>query len=365
MSTDCFIIEARCPNTCARAGRLRTAHGEVLTPAFMPVGTQATVKAILPSELLEIGVSVTLANTYHLHLRPGEEIIRAAGGLHRFMNWSRPILTDSGGYQIFSLHGLRTVDDEGVTFTSHLDGSLHRLTAENVIAIQEALGSDIAVTLDEPAPYGASEIQVRQAMARSYNWAQRGLAARTRNDQLVFAIIQGGMSPALRAQSAQEIAALNPDGFCIGGLSIGEPKELTEELTAIVCNALPETGVRHLMGVGYPEDVETAIRAGADLFDCVLPTRLGRNGAAITSKGRLNLLAAQYAEDFGPLDPVCECSTCRNYTRAYIRHLYKAKEILAARLVTYHNLWFYIRLMERIRADIVAGTFGRTSTARR
>jgi queuine tRNA-ribosyltransferase len=357
MSVGCFEIEAKCPSSRARAGRLRTAHGEVLTPAFMPVGTQGTVKAMLPGELEAIGVQIALANTYHLHLRPGEEIVQRAGGLHGFMNWPRPLLTDSGGYQIFSLEGLRKVDDEGVTFTSHLDGSTQRLTPESVISIQETLGADIAVTLDEPVPYGAGEARVRQAMERSLQWARRGLAAREREDQLVFGIVQGGMSPELRAQSAQEVAGLSPDGFCIGGLSVGEPKELTAELCAVVCDALPEGAARHLMGVGYPEDILDGIRAGADLFDCVLPTRLGRNGSAVTSEGRLNMVAAQYADDLGPLDPACECPTCREYTRAYIRHLYKAKEILAARLVTYHNLWFYTRMMERARQAIAEGTF--------
>jgi len=354
---DCFTIEARCPKSRARAGRLRTAHGEVLTPAFMPVGTQGTVKAMLPGELEQIGVQIALANTYHLHLRPGEEIVRQAGGLHGFMNWPKPLLTDSGGYQIFSLQGLRKVDDDGVTFTSHLDGSTRRLTPESVIKIQEALGPDIAVTLDEPVGYGAGEERVRRAMERSREWARRGLAAREREDQLIFGIVQGGMSAELRAQSADEMAALAPDGFCVGGLSVGEPREVTVELTETVCDALPEDRGRHLMGVGYPEDILEGIRAGADLFDCVLPTRLGRNGSAVTSEGRLNMVAAQYTDDLGPLDPACECATCREYTRAYIRHLYKAKEILAARLVTYHNLWFYTRMMERARREIVEGTF--------
>ena len=352
-----FTVETKSPQGRARAGRLVTAHGEVLTPAFMPVGTQGTVKAMLPSELEEIGVQIALANTYHLHLRPGEEIVRRAGGLHAFMNWPKPLLTDSGGYQVFSLQGLRKVDDEGVTFTSHLDGSTRRLTPESVIRIQETLGPDIAVTLDEPVPYGSGEVKVRQAMERSREWARRGLGAREREGQLVFAIVQGGMSAALRAESANGTAALSPDGFCIGGLSVGEPRELTIELTQTVSDALPEDRARHLMGVGYPEDILDGIRAGADLFDCVLPTRLGRNGQAATSEGRLNMVAAQYTDDFSPLDSACECSTCREYTRAYVRHLYKAKEILAARLVTYHNLWFYTRMMERARREIVEGTF--------
>jgi queuine tRNA-ribosyltransferase len=357
MTAGCFIVEATCPDSRARAGRLRTAHGEVLTPAFMPVGTQGTVKAMVPGELLEIGVQAVLANTYHLHLRPGEEIVRQAGGLHAFMNWQRPILTDSGGYQVFSLPDLREVDDQGVTFTSHLDGSTRRLTPEGVIRIQEALGADIAVTLDEPVPYGASETKVREAMRRSGEWAKRGVAAREKADQLVFGIVQGGMSAELRAESAQQIVELSPDGYCIGGLSVGEPKELTRELTAVVCAVLPDDRPRHLMGVGLPEDIRAAIEAGADLFDCVLPTRLGRNGCAVTSEGRLNMVRADFIDDFGPVDPHCDCPTCRGYSRAYIRHLYKAREILAARLVTYHNLWFYTRMMEWVREQILRGRF--------
>jgi queuine tRNA-ribosyltransferase len=357
MSEPSFTIEARSPTCNARAGRLLAAHGEVLTPAFMPVGTQGTVKAMLPEELVEIGVQIVLSNTYHLHLRPGEDLVARAGGLHAFMGWDGPILTDSGGYQVFSLEGLRKVDDGGVTFTSHIDGGERRLTPESVIRIQETLGPDIAVTLDQPVPYGASEADTRAAMERSHEWARRGLAARARDDQLVFGIVQGGMDPALRRESAQTVAALSPDGYCIGGLSVGEPQELMAELATVVCDALPDDGARHLMGVGFPEDILAGIRAGADLFDCVLPTRLGRNGTAVTSGGRLNMVAARYAEDFGPLDPECDCATCRRFTRAYIRHLYKAKEILAARLVTYHNLHYYTRLMERVRGEIASGTF--------
>jgi queuine tRNA-ribosyltransferase len=310
-----------------------------------------------PAELEEIGVQIVLSNTYHLHLRPGEAIVAQAGELHGFMNWRRPILTDSGGYQVFSLPALRKLDDDGVTFTSHLDGSTRRLTPESVIRIQETLGADIAVTLDEPAPYGAADAKTREAMRRSHEWARRGLACREREGQLIFGIVQGGMDPALRAESAQEIAGLAPDGFCVGGLSVGEPKETTEELARIVCQALPPDRPRHLMGVGLPEDILAGIRTGCDLFDCVLPTRLGRNGSAVTSQGRLNMVRAEYTDDFGPLDPACACPTCRDYTRAYIRHLYKAKEILAARLVTYHNLWFYTRMMEKVRAEIVEGRF--------
>lgn len=357
MSANPFTIEATSPTSSARAGRLRTAHGEVLTPAFMPVGTQGTVKAMLPEELEGMGVQIVLSNTYHLHLRPGEELVKRAGGLHRFMGWDKPILTDSGGYQVFSLSGMRKLDDDGVTFTSHIDGSTRRLTPEGVIHIQEALGPDIAVTLDEPVPYGAESPDVRRAMERSRDWAERGLAARSREDQLVFGIVQGGMDPELRRESAEDLAALEPDGFCIGGLSVGEPQELMAELATTVCDALPEAGARHLLGVGFPEDILEGIRAGADLFDCVLPTRLGRNGTAVTSEGRLNLVAAKFSDDFSPVDPVCQCSTCARYTRAYIRHLYKAKEILAARLVTYHNLWFYTKMTERVRGEIVAGAF--------
>jgi len=352
-----FTLEAQSANSNARAGVLHTAHGDVLTPAFMPVGTQGTVKAMLPAELEEMGVQIVLSNTYHLHLRPGEGLVKQAGGLHAFMGWDKPILTDSGGYQVFSLAALRKLDDEGVTFRSHIDGSERRLTPENVIGIQETLGPDIAVTLDEPVPYESDEAKTREAMERSHEWARRGLAARTRDDQLIFGIVQGGMLPELRRESAQAVADLKPDGFCIGGLSVGEPNELMYELATVVGDALPDWGARHLLGVGFPEDILEGVRAGADIFDCVLPTRLGRNGTAVTSEGRLNMVAAKFAEDFSPLDPTCECPTCGRFTRGYIRHLYKAKEITAARLVTYHNLWYYTKMMERIRGEILAGTF--------
>jgi queuine tRNA-ribosyltransferase len=351
-----FEITARDPATGARCGLLRTAHGDVETPAFFPVGTQATVKAMPPEDLLAIGVPGILANAYHLHLRPGEDLIRQAGGLHRFMNWPRAILTDSGGYQVFSLEALREVDDEGVTFVSPHDGTQHRLTAEGAVAIQEALGADIIVTLDQPIEYPSDLRTAELATRRSETWAVRGKRAHTRQDQLLFGIVQGGFDAKLRAETANRVAQEAFDGYCIGGLSVGEPRDLTFELLAASASALPQGAPRHLMGVGTPEDILDAVALGADLFDCVLPTRLGRNGCAFTSAGRLSLKNACYVDDFRPLDERCDCRVCRGYTRAYIRHLYQGREILAAILVTHHNLWFYTRLLEQARAAIAAGT---------
>ena len=357
MPIGAFTIEASCPETGARAGRLTTAHGDVLTPVFMPVGTQATVKAMLPAELLELGAQVVLCNTYHLHLRPGEELVRRAGGLHEFMGWPRALLTDSGGYQVFSLRELRRLDDGGATFTSHLDGTVRRFTPESVVAIQAALGSDIAVTLDEPVPYPADEATTAAATARSDEWARRGLAARRREGQLVFPIVQGGFFAAVRRASVERLVRLEAPGYCLGGISVGEPPELTEEITALTAGLLPPDRPRYLMGMGQPEELLMAVAAGVDMADCVLPTRMGRNSCAFTSQGRLNMLRAELTEDFGPLDPHCSCATCRGFSRAYIRHLYKAKEILAARLVTYHNLHLYLSLLRDARAAIVAGRF--------
>ncbi len=369
-----FTITARDSNTAARAGVLRTAHGDVQTPAFLPVGTQATVKAVPPEDLMAVGVQGVLANAYHLHLRPGEDLVRRAGGLHRFMNWPRAILTDSGGYQVFSLEALREVDDEGVSFVSHHDGTPRRLTAEGAIAIQEALGADIIVTLDQPIEYPSDPPTAGLATRRSEAWAVRGKRAHAREGQLLFGIVQGGFDATSRTETAARMAQDGFDGYCIGGLSVGEPRDLTLELLEASVRGLPDEAPRHLMGVGTPEDILDAVARGADLFDCVLPTRLGRNGCAFTVEGRLSLKNACYAEDFRPVDEQCDCRTCRplgpilrptprgqpkgrGYTRAYIRHLYLAREILAAQLVTRHNLHFYMRLMERARAAIAAGAF--------
>lgn len=352
-----FEVVAECPRTKARAGVLRTTHGEVRTPAFMPVGTQATVKAMSSEDLLALDAELILVNMYHVHLRPGEELIQRAGGLHRFMNWRRPILTDSGGYQVFSLQALREVDDDGITFVSHIDGSTRRLTPEAAVAIQEALGSDIAVTLDQPVPYPSDLEATSCATERSNAWATRGRRAKRRPDQLLFGIIQGGFDHRLRADSAAAVVAQGFDGHCIGGLSVGEPREITFEMLALTTELLPAERPRYCMGVGMPDDILRAIALGVDIFDCVLPTRLGRNGCAFTRYGRLNLKAAAYAEDFRPIDDSCACPTCRGYTRAYVRHLYRGREILAACLVTYHNLHFYLSLMRAAREAILRGAY--------
>jgi queuine tRNA-ribosyltransferase len=358
-----FEVLRTCPVTRARLGRLTTRTGALETPAFMPVGTQATVKTVAPWELEELGVTALLCNTYHLHLRPGEDLIQRAGGLHRFMSWPKPILTDSGGYQVFSLQELRRVDDDGVTFRSHLDGSERRFTPESVVRIQQALGSDVAVVLDEPVAYPAEREATRAAMERTRQWAERSKRALEQNlgaihePPLLFGITQGGFDEALRLESARQIAEIGFDGYCIGGLSFGEPRAMTFELTALVAAELPEAAPRWLMGVGAPEDILDAVQRGVDLFDCVLPTRLGRNGAAFTSRGRINLKNAAFAESDEPIDPECECRMCRTFSRGYIRHLYKAGEILAARIGTYHNLHFYLSMMRQAREALREGRF--------
>ena len=353
-----FEILSRSARGSARTGRLTLPHGEVLTPAFMPVGTRGAVKAMTSEELERLGFQMILANTYHLFLRPGDEVVRDLGGLHKFMHWERPILTDSGGYQVFSLSSLRRMNEEGVEFASPVDGSRSFISPERAVAIQENLGADIVMAFDECTPYPCDAGRARDSMELTLRWAERCRKAQARaGEQALFGIVQGSVYPELRAECARRLVETDFPGYAVGGLSVGEPKETTEELTRVVCGTLPPGRPRHLMGVGLPEDILTGIRAGCDLFDCVLPTRLGRNGCAVTSAGRLNMVRAEYTDDFGPLDPACSCPTCRHYTRAYIRHLYKAKEILAARLVTYHNLWFYTRLMERVRGDIVEGRF--------
>jgi queuine tRNA-ribosyltransferase len=353
-----FDIIHRDAETAARAARMTTRAGEVLTPAFMPVGTQGTVKAMTQRELLELDAQIVLCNAYHLYLRPGVEVVAEAGGLHAFMSWQRPLLTDSGGYQIFSLEALRRVSDDGVTFRSHLDGSEHFFSPERAIEVQQGLGADIIMAFDEPVAYPADRAATEQATERSDAWARRCRSAFRRDrGQALFGIIQGGMHADQRRRSAERIAALEFDGFGIGGLSVGEPKELTFEMLQSSLAPTPEGAPRYLMGVGAPPDMLRAVAAGVDLFDCVLPTRLGRNGAAFTSRGRLNLKNAQYERDWSPLDPDCDCGTCREHSLAYIRHLYKASEILAARLVTYHNLHFYFGLMRDAREAIARGQF--------
>ncbi len=349
-----FILEATCGR--ARAGRFVTPHGTLLTPVFAPVGTQATVKMLTPAQLEEAGATLILANTYHLYLRPGDERIRRLGGLHRFMNWPHPILTDSGGFQVFSLAATRRVDEEGVTFKSHIDGSLHRFTPEKAIAIQENLGADIIMAFDECSdPYDRAYTRI--AMERTHRWAERCLQAKTRADQALFGIVQGGIDPQLRAQSARFIASLDTPGIAIGGLSVGETKEEMHAMLDIVTGILPLNKPRYLMGVGTPEDILQGVARGIDLFDCVLPTRLARHHAAFSPQGRINLRSAIYSDDERPVDETCDCYTCRHFSRAYLRHLIVAGEWLAGTLLSIHNIRTLTRLMEEIRQAILDGTF--------
>ena len=344
-----YELIKECPATHGRLGRLYTPHGVVATPVFMPVGTQATVKAMTPEELAGIGAQIILSNTYHLYLRPGPEIIQTAGGLHRFMHWERPILTDSGGYQVFSLGNLRKIEEEGVTFRSHHDGSTHFLSPEKAIEIQLALGADIIMAFDECTPYPCSFEYAKSSLERTTRWAQRCQKAMPRNEQTLFGIVQGGVFPSLRQQSAREIVDLDFPGYAIGGLSVGEPKPLMYEILDCTVPLLPRERPRYLMGVGSPDCLVEGVARGIDMFDCVLPTRIARNGTVMTSWGKLVIRNASYARDFQPLDPDCGCYTCRNYSRAYVRHLIKANEILGLRLTTIHNLYFLLNLMQQIR----------------
>ena len=342
-----------CKQTGARLGRLHTPHGVIETPIFMPVGTQATVKAMTPEELKDIGSQIILSNTYHLYMRPGHDLIERAGGLHKFMNWDKPILTDSGGFQVFSLGPLRKIKEEGVEFRSHLDGSKHFLSPEKATEIQNALGSDIIMAFDECAPYPADRQYVKNSLERTTRWLERCKAAHKYPErQALFGIVQGGMYKELREQSAREITAIDLPGYAIGGLSVGEPKEMMYEVLDYTVPLLPEDKPRYLMGVGSPDDLLEGGLRGIDMFDCVLPTRIARNGTAMTSQGKVVVRNASYAEDFSSLDPECDCYTCRNYTKAYLRHLIKCNEILGARLLTIHNLHFLLKLMENVREAI-------------
>ena len=351
-----FDLIATDPHSRARAGLIHTPHGVVPTPAFIPVGTQATVKALTPRDLREVGASILLANTYHLYLRPGSEVIARLGGLHRFMGWDGPLITDSGGFQVFSLAELRKVDADGVTFRSHLDGSIHRLTPEKAIAIQEQLGADIILCLDE-CPEPMDRAYNEEALVRTHAWAARCREAQKRDDQALFGIVQGGIFPDLRRASAEYLVGLDFPGYAIGGLSVGEPKEKMHEMLEVMAECLPEDRPRHLLGVGAPEDFFECVARGVDMFDCVLPTRMARNGAVLTPTGRINLRNARYADDPAPIVEGCTCYTCRNFSRAYLRHLIKAGEILGLHLTTLHNLHFTLDLMRRIREAILAGTF--------
>ncbi len=350
-----FQLDAR--QGRARAGRFCTPHGELYTPVFAPVGTQATVKSLTPGNLVDLGASLILANTYHLYLRPGDELLAEMGGLHKFMGWTGPILTDSGGFQVFSLAENRVIDDDGVTFRSHIDGSTHHLTPEKAIRIQENLGADIIMTFDECAePYDKAYSQ--QAMARTHTWAERSLKVKTRSDQALFGIVQGGIFEDLRVESAQFIADLNFPGNAIGGLSVGETKSEMHANLEILDQVLPEDKPRYLMGVGTPADIVNGISRGVDIFDCVLPTRLARHNAAMTRFGdRLNLVNASYANDPLPIDEECQCYTCQTFSRAYLRHLIIAKEMLSATLISIHNLHTLITLANDIRQAITLGEF--------
>lgn len=340
-----------------RLGRITTPHGSFDTPVFMPVGTHAAVKGVTPEELRETGARIILANTYHLYLRPGHEIIKGLGGLHRFMNWDGPILTDSGGFQVFSLGKLRKIDEEGVSFSSHLDGSRYVLTPEGAVGIQEALGADIIMPLDECTPYPAERAYARGSMELTHRWAKRCKDAKAHDGQALFGIVQGGMYKDLRLESVNAIVDIGFDGYSIGGLSVGEEKPLMQEMIAHVAPNLPQDRPRYLMGVGTPEDLVYAVEMGVDMFDCVMPTRNARNGTLFTRRGKLVIKNARYERDPLPLEEDCPCHTCRNYSRAYLRHLYMAGEILSARLNTIHNLHYYADLMKGMREAIGAGRF--------
>jgi queuine tRNA-ribosyltransferase len=341
----------------ARAGTLHTQHGDVQTPAFMPVGTQASVKGLSPDELRACGASMILANAYHCYLRPGADIIERAGGLHRFMSWDRPILTDSGGFQIFSLSQLSRVDDEGYHFASHLDGSRHTFTPESVVALQERLGSDVAMVLDDLAEAGVDETRAANAAERTVRWAERSQRAKTSDRQLTFAIVQGSTFETLRRRQARDLAALDFPGYAIGGLWVGEAKAESIRMAALTCEELPEGKPRYLMGVGTPEDMLACIAVGVDLFDCVYPTRSARHALALTSTGRLNLRNAKFVDDFGPLDADCECAACTQFSRAYFAHCFRAGELLGPRMVSVHNVAFMTRLAREAREAIVERRF--------
>lgn len=351
MENDLFTFNLIAQENQARAGVFHTPHGDLQTPVFAPVGTQATVKAVTPAQLQDCGASLVLSNTYHLYLRPGADLVAEMGGLHEFMQWPRPMLTDSGGFQVFSLSDTRKVEEDGVTFKSHIDGSTHRFTPESSIQIQEKLGADIIMAFDECAdPNNA--VYIRDSMRRTHAWAERCLKAKSRPDQALFGIVQGGISAELRTQSAKFIAALDFPGHAIGGLSVGETKPEMHAMLEVVNAILPEQKPRYLMGVGSPEDLINGILRGVDIFDCVLPTRLARHSAAFTPGGRINLMNASYAHDHNPIDDTCDCYACRTFTRAYIRHLIVAKEMLAATLISIHNIRFLVALVQKSRQMI-------------
>jgi queuine tRNA-ribosyltransferase len=339
----------------ARLGEIRTSHGQFETPVFMPVGTQGSVKAVSSDDMEEVGIQIILANTYHLYLRPGYRIIEKLGGLHRFMGWSGPILTDSGGFQVYSLSKLRTISEEGVTFQSHLDGSQHFIGPKEAMVIQQALGADIIMAFDECAPYPADYDYVLNAVRLTSLWAKRCIESKEMNKQALFGIVQGGMYADLRERSATELTEMHFDGFALGGLSVGEDRNTRERVIKKTVEFLPGAKPVYLMGVGKPEDIIEAVILGVDMFDCVLPTRNARNGTLFTSKGQLAIKNARYTDDDGPIDENCDCYVCSHYSRAYLRHLFMAKELLAYRLNTIHNLYYYNQLMDHIRQAIREG----------
>ncbi len=359
-----FELIAECPDTGARTGRIHTAHGIIETPVFMPVGTQATVKGVMQRDLEgELDAQIILANTYHLFLRPGHELIRKLGGLHRFMSWPRAILTDSGGFQVFSLSDLRKISEDGVLFRSHLDGDAHMFTPESTVDVQFALGSDIMMPLDECLEYPASHEAANQAMRRTVRWANsayrhyEGRRDETGSASALFPIVQGSMFADLRRDCATELLELNAPGYAIGGLSVGEPRSLSMEMTEVTTPLLPRNRPRYVMGVGMPEELPEYVARGVDMMDCVLPSRNARNGCLFTSSGRVIIKQARYKDDPGPLDPNCRCITCRTYSRAYLRHLFQAGEILFSTLGTIHNLKYYLDMMRQMREAILLGRF--------
>ena len=358
MSALKFILEKKDKSDKARAGKIILPHGEVETPVFMPVGTAATVKSMKPEDVERLGAEIILSNTYHLYLRPGSKIIRDAGGLHKFMNWNRPILTDSGGFQVFSLGEMRKITEQGVEFRSFIDGSKHTLTPEKSIEVQCDLGSDIIMAFDECTPYPADRDYVKNSLERTTRWLKRCIKAQQDTEkQALFGIMQGGMYRDLREESARQIVDLDLPGYAIGGLSVGEPKELMCEVLDYAVDFLPENKPRYLMGVGTPDYIFEGIQRGIDMFDCVLPTRIARNGTAMTSIGRVNIKNAKYERDFEPLDRECDCYTCRNYSKSYLRHLFKANEILSSILLSTHNLHFLVKMTKNIRKAILEDRF--------
>ncbi|WP_017712401.1 tRNA guanosine(34) transglycosylase Tgt [Prochlorothrix hollandica] len=352
-----FHCQAQCSHSHARAGQWTTPHGVVETPRFMPVGTTATVKGVTPAQLVDTGAQMVLANTYHLHLQPGESIVAKAGGLHSFMQWSGPLLTDSGGFQVFSLSGLRKIQEDGVTFRSPRDGRTIHLTPEKSIEIQNQLGADVIMAFDECPPYPATREEVTAATDRTYRWLQRCIAAHQRSDQALFGIVQGGTFLDLRAKTAQSLVELDLPGYAIGGVSVGEPAAFIQAIVAATAPLLPVDKPRYLMGVGTYREMAQAIAAGIDLFDCVIPTRLARHGAVLSQGHRWNIKNAQYREDFTPLDDTCPCYTCQTFSRAYLNHLVRSREVLAYTLLSIHNITELVRFTQRIRASILDDRF--------